>query len=162
MASNWNISVKKVLLIGSLAILCALSIFAGTMRSASAATISPHHKQTQTSQAVIPLAGGGHFDVSVTGAHVTGNLSFINSFSFVLTNVTLSDTACDASSAFFKANDNNNDGFTVHQNGNGCHGKSITYPSLTGSSSQPILNVFIDVWDNAFINFSQTFDNPFN
>ena len=80
-------------------------------------------------QAMIPLAGGGYFDIAVPGTHVAGDLSWKN--------VTLSDTACDASSALKKANDDSDDVFTVYQHGDACHGSPTTSPSLTGSSSQP-------------------------
>lgn len=80
-----------------------------------------------------PRNGGGHFDVSDGSAEVSGTLNFTGARTFTLSNVDLTDRACDARYAFFYAVDNVGH-FAEHRNGNGCH-TTIHWDSLSGGSS---------------------------
>lgn len=138
----------------------ALALTVGYLSIAHPVSASAvHTKQAQiVAQVVVPLVGGGNFDVSTTGAHVTGHLDFTGSQSFQLTNVVLSDTKCDGSSAFFQAVDQFSS-YAVHQNGSGC-GSSISFGTLNGSANYHINFIFIKVWSNCCTSSSPAFNNP--
>ena len=131
--------------------------FAPEMHAASANTVQI--RQTHAlSQVVIPLAGG-NFDVSTTGARVTGQIDFTSKTTFQLNNVVLYDTKCDASSAYFYVTDLNGQ-FQTHQNSNGC-GSSIHYATLYGSDTHGgLVWLKVVVFDNCCSNASGLYTNP--
>jgi hypothetical protein len=128
-----------------------------TVLPASASTV--HMSKAHTaSQVIIPL-GNGPFDVSTTGARVTGTINFTGSTTFQLLNVILYDTKCDSSSAYFQAQDQFS-AYKVHQNGGGC-GSALHFGTLNGSASYSIDYLYIIVWTNSNYNYGGPYYNPY-
>jgi hypothetical protein len=136
----------------------ALTLIVGSLSAVLPA--SAHAvKMTKENTVAIPLANGP-FDVSTTGARVTGTINFTGSKTFQLLNVILYDTKCDASSAYFEAADQNS-GYAVHQNGGGCN-SALHFGTLSGSASYSISYLYISVWTNSHFNSSGHIDNPYS
>ena len=66
MSLDWQVSTKRFLIIGSLLVLCALSIFVGPTKSVSAATISPQLAATSC------YGGAVYLNRTINGAYDFG------------------------------------------------------------------------------------------